>query len=397
MIRFLHTADWQIGMKARHVASVGDKVRAARLQTVRRLLNAAVEEQADFVVVAGDTFEDNQVDNRMVHKLMSIMEQCPLPIYILPGNHDPLTPDSIYLRPTLAGNLPSNVHIFTTPDPVEVLPGVILLPAPNFTKKSTSDPTAIWPDISSDTINIGVAHGSLMIEGRYQADDFPIALDAAERQKLDYLALGHWHSLFSVGQRTYYSGTPEPTGFDEPGSGCALLISIDGPGEEPKIEALETGTLKWVRWEYDLGAGIDELRRWVKQRVEEFGKPETVLLRLVLAGHLPSDGSAQLRELSEWLAARLLYVDIDTSRVLTQPVTANLLNMARSQPFVQALLSDLKVTAEVLGQPLTDLPPELTAGTGPSEELLNEIIKKGFLAEDAAQAIRVLAGLSEEV
>ncbi|MGI6129447.1 MAG: metallophosphoesterase family protein [bacterium] len=397
MIQFLHTADWQIGMKARHVASVGEAVRAARFNAVRNLLQIAMEKQADFVVVAGDIFEHNQIDNRLVHKLMSILEQCPLPIYILPGNHDPLTPDSIYWRPTLTNILPSNVHIFTNPDPVEVLPGVILLPSPNFSKKSASDPTAIWSGISSGTINIGVAHGSLMIEGRHQSDDFPIALDIAERQKLDYLALGHWHSLFSVGQRTFYSGTPEPTGFDEPGSGCALLVSIDGPRQEPKVEVIETGTLKWLMWEYDLEAGIDELKRWVKQWVEKLEKLETVLLRLVLSGHLSSDGSSQLEELGEWLAARLLYVDIDTSRVLTQPVTANLLNMARSQPFVQALLGDLRVTAEVLGQPLTDLPSEFMMGTGPSEELLSEIIKKGFSAEDAALAIRVLARLSEEV
>ncbi len=65
---FLHTADWQIGMKARHVAQVGDKVRAVRLQTVRHMLQLAAEQQADFVIVAGDIFEDNQIDNQIVQK-----------------------------------------------------------------------------------------------------------------------------------------------------------------------------------------------------------------------------------------------------------------------------------------------------------------------------------------
>jgi len=110
-------------MKARHVAEVGDKVRAARLQTVRRLLQVAAEQQADFVIVAGDTFEDNQVDSQLVHKLFSILEQCPLPIYILPGNHDPLTADSVYLRSVLVNNLPANVHILRTFEPPRAVAG----------------------------------------------------------------------------------------------------------------------------------------------------------------------------------------------------------------------------------------------------------------------------------
>ena len=117
-------------MKARHVAAVGDKVRAARLQTVRNLLQVAVERQADFVIVAGDTFEDNQINSQTVHKVMSLLDQCLLPVYILPGNHDPLTPDSIYWRSPLVSSLPANVHILSTFDPVEVLPGTVLMPAP---------------------------------------------------------------------------------------------------------------------------------------------------------------------------------------------------------------------------------------------------------------------------
>ena len=393
----MHTADWQIGMKARHVAQVGDKVRAARLQTVRHMLQLAAEQQADFVIVAGDIFEDNQIDNQIVQKLLSILEQCPLPIYILPGNHDPLTPDSIYLRPTLTNSLPANVHILTTFDPIEPLPGVIILPAPTYTKKSTSNPTAKWPAVSPDAIKIGVAHGSLMIEGRYQPDDFPIPLDTAEQQGLDYLALGHWHSLFAYGERTFYSGTPEPTGFDESNSGNALLVTIEGPGQKPKVEQVRTNSLTWLMWEQDLSSGIEESERWLKQQVEELDQPQTVLVRLALYGHLSSDYSARLTELIQWLRARLLYLDVDAGRLLTQPVTAGLLNMARSQLFLQSILGDLKVTAEVLGKPLPDLPAELIRGTGPSEETLRNIIEKGFLPEDVEEALRVLAALAEEV
>lgn len=384
-------------MKARHVAEVGEKVRAARLQTVRRLLQVAVEQQADFVIVAGDTFEDNQVDNQMVHLLLSILEQCPLPIYILPGNHDPLSTDSIYLRSTLTNSLPRNVHILKTFDPMELLPGVILLPAPCCSKKSGSDPTTYWPVVSSDAIKIGVAHGSLKIEGRYQPDDFPIALDAAQQRGLDYLALGHWHSLFSVGQRTFYSGTPEPTAFDEPGSGSVLLVTIKEQGHDPKVEPIKVKTLSWHLWQHDLSAGMEETERRLKYLLGELAKPETALVRLALSGHLLLDDDTRLHELTDWLRARLFHLDFDRSRLLTQPLTAKLLNMARSQPFIEAILADLKVTSAVLGEPLSDLPSDLVSKAEPSQETLNTIIEEGFRPEDVAEALRALAGLVEEV
>ena len=58
MVKFVHTADWQIGMKAAHVGAVGKRVRSERLESARRVVEAAASRQADFIIVAGDTFED---------------------------------------------------------------------------------------------------------------------------------------------------------------------------------------------------------------------------------------------------------------------------------------------------------------------------------------------------
>ncbi len=55
MVKFIHTADWQIGMKAAHVGAVGQRVRSERLDAARRVIEAATSHRADFIVVAGDT------------------------------------------------------------------------------------------------------------------------------------------------------------------------------------------------------------------------------------------------------------------------------------------------------------------------------------------------------
>jgi len=50
-MRFIHTADWQIGMKAAHVGKAAERVRTARLETIRRIQHFARESIAEFVLV----------------------------------------------------------------------------------------------------------------------------------------------------------------------------------------------------------------------------------------------------------------------------------------------------------------------------------------------------------
>lgn len=68
-MRFLHTADWQIGMKASHVGEAGTRIRDERLAAARRVGEAACGAGAEFILVAGDTFEDNGVDRALIQKV----------------------------------------------------------------------------------------------------------------------------------------------------------------------------------------------------------------------------------------------------------------------------------------------------------------------------------------
>jgi hypothetical protein len=71
-MRFLHTADWQIGMKALHVGEAGARVREERLAAARRVVEATRDAGADFTLVAGDTFEDSGVDRVLVQRAVDI-------------------------------------------------------------------------------------------------------------------------------------------------------------------------------------------------------------------------------------------------------------------------------------------------------------------------------------
>jgi len=72
-MRFLHTADWQIGMKAAALGDAGARVREERLAAGRRVVETAKSHDVDFLLVAGDLFEDNAVDRVLVQKVVDIL------------------------------------------------------------------------------------------------------------------------------------------------------------------------------------------------------------------------------------------------------------------------------------------------------------------------------------
>src|SRR5690606_28436368 len=183
MFRFIHTADWQLGARFGQFGASGRRLRQARLTTLEKALALARQQAVDAFLIAGDLFEDNQVDESLVTTVVEIFrENASVPIYILPGNHDPFTgPDSVWRRTPFASG-PAHVHVLTTPG-VTDLGGAWLLASPLQQKLSTADPSLRFIDLAAslpaDALKIGFTHGALAIEGKHQPNDFPIALNAA--------------------------------------------------------------------------------------------------------------------------------------------------------------------------------------------------------------------------
>jgi DNA repair exonuclease SbcCD nuclease subunit len=407
LVSFLHTADWQIGMKASRVADVAENVRKARIDTAKELMRIASRLQVDFVIIAGDLFENNLVHNEAAHRVAEALSACsPIPVYVLPGNHDPLTADSIYSRSAFTDYLPPNVHILRTSEPIVPVPGVVLLPAPVTSKESYNDPTGqfqIPEDIQEDTIVVGIAHGSLRIPGKFQDNDFPIALDAAQRLSLDYLALGHWHSFYVHNDmRTVYPGTHEPTGFDDQASAAAAHVRIKARGSSPDIKRLDTGTLSWQTLELSIDGDPDQVVSRVKHEVGKVEDPSATLLRLALRGHAQSDDLQWLEDLECWLKTCLLYAEIDRSCLITRPIGRRLRRLAAGNPFLQSIISDLSNVVCALGQPIEDLPEDLVSAGDKDSPIMDDRLQDhldlwNIKAEDVEEALRTLASIAEEV
>ncbi len=253
-MKFLHTADWQIGRVYSQFDS-GDaaELAAARIDGVRRIAQLAAERQVDAVLVAGDVFDTQTPREKTIVRMFEAMAGYPGPWLLLPGNHDAALSESVWRQALRLGAVPANAVLCLEPRRVVELQGLggerfAVLAAP-LTQRHTHADLTDWFDQAESAdglLRIGLAHGSV---AGLLAEDVdspnPIAPDRAARARLDYLALGDWHGMKQVDARTWYSGTHEPERFRGNAPGHVLIVEIDAPGAPPRVEPVAVARFRW--------------------------------------------------------------------------------------------------------------------------------------------------------
>lgn len=302
MVRFLHTADWQLGM-TRHFLRPEAQGRFSqdRLDAVAALGALAREQDAAFVVVAGDVFDDNQVDRQTVLRAMEVLRDFgELPVFLLPGNHDPLNAGSIYASDDVVAQLPSNVHVVVDSQPIAVADGVELVGAPWRVKWPTRNPLLeVLEQLEPpEGVRVVLAHGGVDAVGgdfdqvgTLRLEDLEAAVTAGLAH---YIALGDRHSVTEVGNtgRIHFSGAPEPTAYTELDPGKVLLVDVDIDGIE--VQAHRVGRWTFRQQQFDVAGAedLDAVLRWLD---EPGDKPHTVA-KLALRGTLPLRDVGRLEE-----------------------------------------------------------------------------------------------------
>jgi DNA repair exonuclease SbcCD nuclease subunit len=314
-VRFLHTSDWQLGLRRYYLdADAQARYAADRFEAVRRLGEVGRREGAELVVVAGDVFDSNRVDRRTLLRGLDAMAAVGLPVYLLPGNHDPLDAGSVYRSAAFAEHRPPSVHVLGGGGGVvEVRPGVELAAAPWRSKRPLEDLVAALAAAlppARGVLRVAVAHGAVDILSPDADDPARISLEAAETAlaegRFHYLALGDRHSVTRVAERVWYSGTPEPTDFDEERPGRALLVDLEADG--CTVEEVEVGRWSFLRRGVEL-SGEADLER-LEADLAALEEPSRSVLRLSLTGALPLHAAARLERLLDDARQRFAAVDV---------------------------------------------------------------------------------------
>ena len=235
VLKVLHTADWHLGKRFRTFGQNETKLRRARLEVIERILSLAERHAVHAVLCAGDLFDDPMPDQAWWQGLADLFRKKAWkdrPVFLLPGNHDPLLADSVWaMEHKFRRSLPDWVHVIDRELVEHPLPGNgVLYAVPCRNKAGQADPTETIPkrQAGDERIRIGLAHGSTFDLADCQVN-FPIHRDAALRSNLDYLAIGDTHGFRFVPpdrklQPTVYPGAPEPTAFDEVAPGKVAIV-----------------------------------------------------------------------------------------------------------------------------------------------------------------------------
>ena len=371
MIKLLHTADHQLGVKFSGFGDKGRELRQAVKNSLKATVDLALAETVDLVLIAGDLFDSNAVSRNLVEEAAGQLKRlAPIPVCILPGTHDCYDVSSIYRRPEFR-DIP-HIHIFTDEMTSVAFSDLSLTvhgranPSPT----GTESPLAGLARNDDTRYHVAMAHGEMAIKGKFAGDYYPITPEEIAGSGMDYIALGHWHRCIDFSQgdvKAFYCGAPETLSFEEgEDSGFVLLVSIDG--SETKVEKKRVGAHLWKTVTLDIEAF--ETEHELVQEIRKHADPDT-LLRVRLTGLKPVTWDVGEERLTGELADLFFHIEVVGSELTTS------LEPVRATDFPEST---------VMGQFLRLMEKRMEAAAPDDKPLLEEALRRGFALLNGREA-----------
>jgi exonuclease SbcD len=312
MLKILHTADIHLGAKFSGLGNKGDSQREQLRATFKNVIATAINERVNIVLIVGDLFDSNQQPQRnidLVIEQFNLLNQNNIPVCLIPGTHDSLDSSSIYRKVNFEGRC-SNLKIFTDEDiSYKEYPGLDLTVygKPNLSNRSRISPLKGLKRLTSSKFHIAMAHGSFYIPEKIAEDDHVFRLEEVKVSDMDYLALGHWHRVYSCSEKpsAWYSGPPEWIP-DQKEKGAVLLVSLLDSGEV-KVELKKVGLREYDEIEIDMG-GIQDLAT-LKKRISD-GANQNLVRKATLKGLRDAELIINPEELETDLGEKFFHLSV---------------------------------------------------------------------------------------
>jgi len=212
-VRLIHSSDLHVEDAGPHAPPRRGATGIAGLAAV---LATARAEQADAVLLAGDTFDHARVGGAMLARAAALIADAGRPVVLLPGNHDAALPDGLFHRAGLL-DLP-HVTVLGLAGECTIF-AALDLEIWGRAHRGTDALVPLGPPPPRRTRwQVAVAHGHYVApeDARWQAHRAWRIDDGALRAaQADYIALGHWDRPLRVGPadvQAHYSGAPDLAG-----------------------------------------------------------------------------------------------------------------------------------------------------------------------------------------
>ena len=256
----MHAADLHLGAPLRGLRAASpefaERLAKAIPQAYARLVDESISRNVDFVVMAGDIFDQAQPSYanflQFVRGLQRL-DQAGIPVYLLTGNHDPYTSwQRSYSQ------LPANAYMFPADKPGFTVfhrdgRPLALLGGRGYYNQVVSDQLNIAEGITREAAEaacgtrapfaVGVLHTGLHLDKAKAPCDLSELLASG----FDYWALGHIHKRYifsSENPRAAFSGCIQGRDILESGSrGCFQVTLTEG--QRNVVEFVPLASIVW--------------------------------------------------------------------------------------------------------------------------------------------------------
>lgn len=294
MIKILHTGDVHLDSPFSRLDPSKAEIRRNELRAAFTSMMTCVRmDNIDIVLIAGDLFDSEFVTRETVAIIIREFERCRAEIFIAAGNHDYISPASVYAK---EGIFPPNVHIFKGEELEKISLENLPVDVYGYSFESEymyENPFRGKTVENSDRLSLLVAHGDMRnSDSKY----CPVTREDIVSFGADYTALGHIHNAEDVkeegGVFYGYSGCLEGRDFGETGAKGAILVEAEKDGG---VSRVSTRKLTFSKRKYECGElrvdgaeSVFEISEMIDEYIASRGYGEETLLSLTLKGEVPA-------------------------------------------------------------------------------------------------------------
>lgn len=281
--------------------------------SLRRIVEIALDEKVKLVLMPGDMWNMEQATYSVVKDFFTLLDALkPIPVVILPGNHDYFGAQSPY-RPEITDAMglkwPDHVMIVRTTSfsPLQHP----ALPEIHFFGKAAADARLSTEHVLEEKIDIpGDDKLSILLHHGTRDDGWlsglsgkvkitsPFSRQELLEQDFDYIALGHYHSFSEIENdqgviKAAYAGAPLARDFKSDDQKGVLLFELEKGGVTGDgLRFIPVDPSRYQKLAVDLSGCSDdpEVYQEITKRVEQLNPSKQDLLRLNLVGKY--DGGA---------------------------------------------------------------------------------------------------------
>ena len=409
--RFVHAADIHLDSPLRGLAgqdgSVSACIRSATRQAFEQLITLTLEEQADFLVIAGDLYDGDWRDYRtglFFARQMGRLAAGGIRAFLLYGNHDA---ESQITRRLV---LPDNVSAFPSrqPQTFELKDLGVALHGQSYRQRDTEENLVpAYPQPVAGMVNVGVLHTGLGgAEGH--ANYAPCTLPELLNKGYDYWALGHVHRGSVLHERPHvvFPGNLQARHINEAGPKSACLVTVE-EGEIVDLALLQADVVRWslvavdVSDCYRVADVVERARQAMGAAAAADADGRLLACRIQLLGRSPIHGrllASQEQLLAEARAAALGLGDevawIERLVVDTTPAAAAPAAAEREDALgeLQAMLTHASEDAALLQQLQEDLGELVRKLPHEVREQMDDVVLRCAIDGDYARLVRRIGG-----